>query len=75
MRILRHSKIAVTMEIYTEAPSEATRDALRKLSDWLARPVAALCCCTKIQKGRSRGRNRPLSRVGDTGIEPVTSSV
>jgi integrase len=36
MRILRHSKIAVTMEIYTEAPSDATRDALRKLSDWLA---------------------------------------
>jgi integrase len=36
MRILRHSKIAVTMEIYTEAPSEATRDALRKLGDLLA---------------------------------------
>jgi hypothetical protein len=36
MRILRRSKIAVTMEIYTEAPSEATRDALRKLSAWLA---------------------------------------
>jgi integrase len=35
MRILRHSKIALTMEIYTEAPSDATRDALRKLSDWL----------------------------------------
>ena len=35
MRILWHSKIAVTMEIYTEAPSDATRDALRKLSDWL----------------------------------------
>jgi hypothetical protein len=35
-RILRHSKIAITMEVYTEAPSEATRDALRKLSDWLA---------------------------------------
>ena len=32
----RHSKIAVTMEIYTEAPSDATRDALRKLGDWLA---------------------------------------
>ena len=27
---------AVTMAIYTEAPSDATRDALRKLSDWLA---------------------------------------
>ena len=36
MQILRHSKIAVTMEIYTEVPSAATRDALRKLSDWLA---------------------------------------
>ena len=36
MRIVRHSKIALTMEIYTEAPSDATRDALRKLSDWLA---------------------------------------
>jgi hypothetical protein len=33
--LARHSKIAVTMEICTEAPSEATRDALRKLSDWL----------------------------------------
>ena len=36
MQILRHSKIAVTMEIYTEVPSDATRDALRKLSDRLA---------------------------------------
>ena len=78
MQILRHSKIAVTMEIYTEVPSAATRDALQ------ARPVAgqltsgataALCCCTKITKGRSLSRNRPLSWVGDTGIEPVTSSV
>ena len=30
-QILRHSKIAVTMEIYTEVRSAATRDALRKL--------------------------------------------
>ena len=35
MRILRHSKIAVTMEIYTEVPSAATRDALKKLGEWL----------------------------------------
>lgn len=35
MQILRHSKIAVTMEIYTEVPSAATREALRKLSDRL----------------------------------------
>jgi integrase len=35
MQILRHSKIAITMEIYTEVVSSATRDALRKLSDTL----------------------------------------
>jgi integrase len=35
MQILRHSKIAVTMEIYTEVPSAATREALRKLGQWL----------------------------------------
>jgi integrase len=35
MQILRHSRIAVTMEIYTEATSEATRAALRKLGDIL----------------------------------------
>jgi hypothetical protein len=28
-QILRHSKIAVTMETYTEVPSAATRDALK----------------------------------------------
>jgi integrase len=36
MRILRHSKIDVTMEMYVEVPSEATRDALPKLGDLLA---------------------------------------
>jgi len=35
MQILRHSKIAITMEIYTEVPSAATRDALKKLGKWL----------------------------------------
>ncbi|MFI5759130.1 tyrosine recombinase XerC [Streptomyces sp. NPDC051569] len=35
MQILRHSKIAVTMEVYTHVPSEATRRALRKLGKHL----------------------------------------
>ena len=35
MQILRHSKIAVTMEIYTEVPSAATREALKRLGQWL----------------------------------------
>jgi hypothetical protein len=32
---LRHGKIAITMEIYTEVVSSATREALRKLGDQL----------------------------------------
>jgi hypothetical protein len=35
MQILRHSKIALTMEIYTEVPSAATRAALKKFGRWL----------------------------------------
>jgi hypothetical protein len=35
LQTLRHSKIAVTMEICTEIPSAATRDALNKLGRWL----------------------------------------
>ncbi|MDF5758373.1 tyrosine-type recombinase/integrase [Spongiactinospora sp. TRM90649] len=31
MRILRHSNIAVTTEVYTEATDDATQEALRKL--------------------------------------------
>ncbi|WP_435848493.1 site-specific integrase [Streptomyces javensis] len=37
MQILRHSKIAVTMEIYTHVPSEATRKALRRLGKHLGK--------------------------------------
>ena len=45
---------------------------------WRSRGGRALprtCCCPKIEIGRSMVRNRPLSWVGDTGTEPVTSSV
>ena len=74
MQILRHSKIAVSMEIYTEAPSDATRDALRRLSDWLA----DRCCRLLLPQDPKRpdASSQPASDlVGDTGIEPVTSSV
>jgi hypothetical protein len=50
MQILRHSKIAVTIEIYTEVPSAATRDALKKLGQWLGSwTVAVLHCCTHTE--------------------------
>ena len=35
LRILRHTKFAITMEIYTQVPDQATQDALRRLSDAL----------------------------------------
>ena len=35
MQILRHSRVAITMEIYTEVPSAATREALGRLGQWL----------------------------------------
>ncbi len=33
MQILRHAQFAVTMEIYSQASSRATREALKRLSD------------------------------------------
>ncbi len=59
MQILRHSKIAVTMEIHTEVPSAATRDAPRKLGQWLGSDT----CCTRQQEGRSQ-RSQPASELG-----------
>jgi hypothetical protein len=35
MQILRHTQIAVTMEIYTEVSSPATRAALKRLGESL----------------------------------------
>lgn len=35
MAILRRSRIALTMEVYTQVPDKATTDALRRLRDWL----------------------------------------
>lgn len=38
MAILRHSRIALTMEVYTQVPDKTTRDALKRLSDFLGGP-------------------------------------
>lgn len=46
MAILRHSKIALTMEIYTQVPDKVTRDALRRLSDQLDQAPRATPCET-----------------------------
>ena len=41
MQILRHSKIAVTMEVYAEVVSSSTQDALRRLGEQLDSPDQA----------------------------------
>ena len=41
MQILRHSKIAVTMEVYAEAVSSSTKDALRRLGEQLDSEIQA----------------------------------
>jgi hypothetical protein len=72
MQILRHSKIALTMEIYTEVPSAATRAALQEART-VARQLnatAALCCCTKIKEAGFHDRNRLLTWEPPYGIEP-----
>jgi hypothetical protein len=38
MAILRHSRIALTMDIYTQVPDKTTKEALKRLSDWLDTP-------------------------------------
>jgi Phage integrase family len=77
MRILRHADQAVTMEIYANASSAATRDALRRLGDILHRLAAVLCCCTCSSTALVQNPNMHLTRhsaVGVTGFEPATSS-
>ncbi|GIJ28251.1 hypothetical protein Vqi01_34130 [Micromonospora qiuiae] len=33
MQVLRHAEVSVTMEIYSQASSDATRDALKRLGE------------------------------------------
>jgi hypothetical protein len=42
MQVLRHSKISITMEIYTMVPDKATLAALKRLGDALSSTDAVL---------------------------------
>jgi hypothetical protein len=59
MQILRHSHIAITMQVYSEVPSEATQDALRRLAHSPGSPAAtaAPIAARKIEEGRPRVAN------------------
>ena len=67
------------MEIYIEVPSAATREALGKLGQWLGSesepPLLHFAAAGRSKTASRMIANWPLSWVGDTGIEPVTSSV
>lgn len=51
MAILRHSRIVLTMDIYTQVPDKTTRDALKRLSDWLDTPGDGARRAAKDQGG------------------------
>jgi Phage integrase family len=77
MRILRHADQAVTMEIYANASSTATKRRFGGLARPCTEIAAVLCCCTCSLKSASRESIVPLTRhftVGVTGFEPATSS-
>ncbi len=63
MQILRHSEIAVTMEVYTHVPSAETRRALRKLGKALGGGGKQ----KKEKKGKrkqQKGAEEPSSKDG-----------
>jgi hypothetical protein len=83
MQILRHAQISITMEIYTEVPDKATRDALKRLSDLFSgdgkrrkkKPLTWVCCCTSLlctqpAEGPEEPRIWPLTWARSEGFEP-----
>jgi hypothetical protein len=64
MRILRHSKISITMEIYTEALDDSTRDALRRLGEQLGQDPPLLHFAAAARSNKPVGRWQPASDLG-----------
>lgn len=61
MAILRHSRIALTMEIYTQVPDKTTRDTLKRLSDLFEEPFRTTTR-TLPRPGMTVGMSRPMTR-------------
>jgi len=70
MQILRHSRIAVTMNVYSEVSSDATREALRRLRD-SARAWHGVPLLRAQGRGTTAPRNRlwPSQQLRD--LQPV----
>ena len=72
MQILRHSKVAVTMDIYTEVPSDATRKALKGWEGgWIYERRCCRCCRLLLpqdRKSRYRGSDPASDLGGAEGI-------
>jgi integrase len=67
MQILRHSKIAVTMEVYAEVVSSSTKEALRRLGEQLGRTTRCDRCCTLLLHGPLRLSYRSGQVAADQG--------
>jgi hypothetical protein len=74
MRILRHADQAVTMEIYANASSAATREALRDLETFCT-SVLLLYSQLNDSGPASEYVLTRRSAVGVTGFEPATCTV
>jgi integrase len=75
-KLVRREVKTETSEAPLRLPICATAQAQASQARRLARmTVAAVCCCRKIKNGQPHDRDWSVNWVGDTGIEPVTSSV
>jgi hypothetical protein len=68
MQIVRHSQIAMTMEVCSEVPTARTRSALRQLGKKLDGGVAVVRCCTDGKSGWSLIRELAADLGGAEGI-------
>ena len=76
MTILRHSKIAVAMDVYSQVSSTSTKKALTRLGNQFGGGACEPRCRTLLEHGHERGPYRPAERsltwVETRGLEPLT---
>jgi integrase len=70
MQVLRHAKFSITMEIYTQVSSTATREALKPLGAARWPLVAVLRCCTGTNEAIFIDGRWPLTLSGWRDLNP-----
>jgi hypothetical protein len=79
MQVLRHSQIAITMNVYSEVSSAETRTALRRLGEQLQGEQQGIRCCTSLLYSADSkiipAASIALTWVELRGLEPLTPSL